>query len=363
MHLADFYKKENISIDSDDISKRQKSIDRYSKLLSEDKIKELILCYLGIDVIKNSTSLSGELHKDDAAFSSYNNERELSIISAFIIFSNHRTDNVLHLSVLTSSLNGMLETAVSPELILKLQHNFKEKSINERKNGLLEFSPYVYPIKKMPLISHEAKESIDGENETTEEELPVFIEMLRKSVEEQQFYFKEMYNNLNDCFLKMQQQHKFAKEESDILWWMMSCYSSIYNESMVDLDVDKAYISAAYDFANLITSSFGPTSALNIISRAALCGRTTENIQQRFGAIIEKTPDGMSNLFNEEKIKNNKNQFPVTYAIFRKDEFGSGEQWKTKYKSEMHVDTEIEIEIITFANLLFHEMLLSKLLP
>lgn len=361
MNLADFYKKENIHIVSEDIIKRQKSIDRYSKSLSTEKIKELILCYLGVDVIKNSEVLTAELHKDDAAFSSYSNEREISIIATYIIFSEHESDDVLHLSTLTSSLNGITIGSVAPELIDKLKKNLKTKSIKERNDALFELFPAIYPSKKLALIAP-PKESQEDDPKPTLEDIPNIIERLQKSIEEQQFYFKETYSILNDSLEKLQKQHQFSKEESNILWWLTNGHSNIFNAKMSDLEIEKSFISGAFELGNLITSTFGPSTALNIISRAALCGRSDSNTNSNFGSLVEKTADGISSSFNQDSIKTNKILFPVIYAMLKKDESGAGETWKIKYEKDMNIDTNIELNARDFSNLIYHEILLSKII-
>lgn len=354
--LADFYRNDKLSISEDDLSLRLASLAKLNRIFDEVLVCEILSSIFCLGKPSSDSKLVSLFKEDDITFSIVNNERELSVLSSFIVYKNHENDLRLHLSYLTCSLSGVLKSDSCSFLSTFLINSLPLINANLRRIECKEHKALVYPDQNYDGIS---LADDNDDSEITEFENSDIGEVLK----EQRHYFKKYTSELNNLLLSLNDEVKFLKEESNFFWWVMRSYSDSYGMSFRELTPTQIMLASAYELSVITKTILGPASLDKIILRASKMGLTeSDENDYTIGELVETcsndfTPDGEVSKI----IIRYPHLFPILFALYKKDEIGDELAWCKKYDLKNPIKSNVRIKPIDFSIGLYRELLLVKM--
>ena len=158
-----------------------------------------------------------------------------------------------------------------------------------------------------------------------------------------------------------------VEEESRMQWWVVGRTSDDLLRPFADLPPFEAAARAAKELASMISSQrpAGPFAAPALLERALETGEKARHDPKPFSAAIAGIPlEARRTLFsNKPSTTIAPGAFPIMLGAEYSIESGDEPDWQPRFKRIAHVDANVEITPVEFAQQLYREFLLWKLLP
>ncbi len=351
LSLADFYKSEKITISPSEISLRESIISKLPEIIDKDISYSLISSIYGIEV-SSDAKLVSLFKENDKSFSIMNNERELSVLSSFIVYKNYNTDIGLHLAYLTTSIIGTIKPDGCPFLSDFLIKQLTNSNLKIRQTRNNQSEKLNYPDNNFQGVT--LNSDVEDDSDAEEFELSDIGEVIK----EQRHYFQKFTAEVNGVIFNLRNEINHLKEESNLFWWVMRSYSDSYDRSFSELNTAQVMLASAKELASLTNSALGPASIDKIILRASSNAKLEKHMYS-FKELIELCP---ANFTPDEHlyqcITKQPLIFPILFALIKKDEIGSESMWVKKFDEKVANISSIDVEPLTFSVSLYRELTL-----
>ncbi len=353
--LADFYKIEKITITPEEISLRESIVSDLPKAVGDDIFYSIISSIYG-GKIPSDDKLVSLFKENDKSFSIMHNERELSVLSSFIVYKNHYTDVRLHLAYLTASLVGTIKPNNCSFLSDFLIKELTVSNLNIRQVKKIQSEKINYPDNSFQGFELNSDDDEDSDAEEFE------LSDIGVVVKEQRHYFQKFATEINDVIFNLRNEINYLTEESNFFWWIMRSYSDSYDKPFNELNAAQVMLASAKELANITNSLLGPASIEKIILRAS--NNTKLELEKKlysFKELIELCPSSFTpNDSQYQYIINRALIFPILFALIKKDEIGSELIWVKKFDEKVVNISNVETEVLTFSVSLYRELTLLR---
>ena len=140
----------------------------------------------------------------------------------------------------------------------------------------------------------------------------------------------------------MQKMQSAYEEDSQLLWWMMSDWSTTLNQPFKEIEKINGCLLVAYEAAYFVSNYPGPYAMEGVIRKVVnACKGRTQNIE--FTKLItEINPTLKKMIASKAKLFPSIEQLPITYAILCADNAADITEWYPKYCRTVSVDENIE---------------------
>lgn len=255
--FGEWYRKAKLQPRNEDLVARTKAIEAFTKKLDENKIAELIRCFVGV-ASKRQEVMEGftkELLSSDAAFPTENNGVEVQVLCgaalATILEQSSPIADSAALLLMSAVGQGFRKPPILPDVVALARAYLSERSGALRK---LDARRKQVLTKQEQLI--EAVKTAAGSNSAAQLQAP--LEAALKSL-------TEAINNVAGIAEQAAQALERADgvllEESNIIWWVFGEHSRDTGERFSELPPGFAAVIAGKELADLTRIVPGPKAA------------------------------------------------------------------------------------------------------
>jgi len=289
-------------------------IDAINKLLKERKTEfwlDLVRIYLDLPPRDSNTliKLNEKFVASDSNFSTENNANLIRCLaSAILCFklegANNKFSNLTSLATLNANFLGQYQTYDKIPAISYALSFYNTHSISTRELSYVDFE------ERLDALTKSVKGATAETNTTTINEAVLSI------IEE---------------LKKLSQANKSLAEESNVLWWLFSEYSSTSDNFFKNLNNSHLALIAAKELSGLTTFDNGFAAVEQILSKALNISQNVENISL-FDA-VSSIPEQLKKDIITELDSELNEMTPCLLAIKTSLEFKEGENWSNVYKN------------------------------
>ncbi len=153
------------------------------------------------------------------------------------------------------------------------------------------------------------------------------------------------------------------REESDILWWVLSEWSETSQKSFRNMSKGEAALLSAYELSNNVSFFLGPYASREVLTKMISLGKTEE--KECFSAVelIDQLDEKLSLSFEDCSITELQ---PLLFALDTKKnaaQKGKADEWQRYYELTCEKDLkELSLTAFDFGWQLYLEIELGKLL-
>lgn len=327
-NFNEWYIDVNIAPQEDQIEKRIECIVDYAKNVDANDVCKLVNLYYGIPINEDDLEKFASVFiKKDPRFSTrYTKELSLLAGATLLEISTENSDynSLAELLTLTTSFYKKPSSSRALNQIIK-QFNIDRIAIREK-----SFIDNTIPF------DHAYLETL-----VTTINKPSWDSALIKNLTEVLIEYTNYLSALNDQFNAMKKTQSVYKEDSQLLWWMMSDWSITLNKSLKEIEKVHGCLLVAYEAAYFVSNYPGPYAMEGIIKKAInACKGRMQNIE--FTSLISETDYNLKRIIKSKvKLFPFIEQLPITYAIICSDNTTDTNEWYPKYQRVISVDENI----------------------
>ncbi|MDE9475139.1 hypothetical protein KKJ12_20105 [Xenorhabdus bovienii] len=351
--FADRYSEAGLAPTSQTIISRQEPVNRIVANIKDGQILDLVAVYYG-SVEINLNWFRDEFAQEDASFSLVNNERETRILAALIL--GHLIDDENAIAILAVSVGrvrGLRSPPQSAWLMSDAEEALTRLSVATR-------VPEKITTKITPTVTPKLGEQITALSDTPDG--PTLIKLLGLIRTEAQNSAKVAAGQVTSALNEFDRQAKQMREESQMLWWLISGHSKTFERSFSTFGPQQAALVGAVDLGILTThSEFGPIAMPAMLERVITSAKKTKTQQSReLAAVVDSfTIEDLECLPVPTQLS--ARLAPVTLAIELARTMGIG-VWHSRFQTKTGLDASIQLEPGLLAEQLYREHLLGRLL-
>lgn len=308
------------------IDKRLECIHNYANEINAEDIVTLVRLYYGLSVENDKKEEFASIFSQKDPTFSVRYTEELALLAGAVLVeiaeNNFKLDSLAELLSLTTSF---YRKPVSTDRVLNaIVAQFDDDRIDIREGRLLK-QPKIFDKNLLaniePIISNSTWDSTAG---------PKLISVLNE--------FSQCISSLRTELINLQNIQSIYKEDSQLLWWIMSDWSNLLNCSLKQLDKSTCCLVLGYEAAKLISNYPGPYAMEGIIERlVGSCRGKTQSLELH--ELISKTDEKFKSLIiAEAKHVSLLEQLPIIKAIICADNTNDTSEWYPKYCRELSID-------------------------
>lgn len=318
-NFNEWYIDVNIAPQEGQIEKRVECIDDYARHVDANDVCNLVNLYYGLPIANEDLEeFASVFIKKDPSFS-MRYIKELSLLAGAVLLQistkNSKYDSLAELLTLTTSFyRKPSSTHRALDQIIK---QFNKDRINIRERS---FEDYISELDQT-----KSKEQIATINKTPWD--TAVAQNLTEVLTEYVTSLNAVTNRLNE----MQDMQSVYEEDSQLLWWMMSDWSTTLNQPLKEIDKIRGCLLVAYEAACFVSNYPGPYSMEGIIGRVVnTCKGRTQNTE--FTTLITAVDPQLKQIIKSKaKSFPSLEQLPITYAIICADNAADVNEWYPKY--------------------------------
>ncbi|MFQ0829074.1 GTPase-associated system all-helical protein GASH [Serratia fonticola] len=351
--FADRYAEAGLKPSSETITARQEPVKRIVANIKESQILDLVSVHYGSSDV-GLDWFRDEFAQEDASFSLVHNEREGQVLAALILAELIVSENAIAiLAVSVGSIRGLRISPQSSWLLNDAEEALMRLSVVERVAENVS-------TKITPTIATKLDDEIIELGQTNS--WPTLITILGKIRAEAQSSALTTAKQVARALTAFNHQAKLMREESQMLWWLISGYSKTFERSFAEFGPQQAALVGAMDLGTLTTQSqFGPISTPAMLERIIASAKKTKGQQARElvaaidGFVIEDLKCLEVPTHLPAKLA------PVTSAIELARTMGIS-RWHSQFQAVTGLEPSIQFDSISLAEQLYREYMLGKLL-
>ncbi|WP_151075704.1 GTPase-associated system all-helical protein GASH [Flintibacter sp. KGMB00164] len=312
------------------IEKRLECIADYAKSVDANDICNLVNLYYGLTTDKEDLeSFASVFIEKDPSFSSrYTKELSLLAGATLLEISTENIDYSSFAELLTLTTSFYKKPSSAPRALEQIIKRFNIDRIGIREKSFTDDTLDFDKANLKTVATTINKPSWDA---TSAQNL---IHVLGECVD----YLDVLCNRLNT----MQKMQSVYEEDSQLLWWMMSDWSTTLNQPLKEIEKINGCLLVAYEAACFVSNYPGPYAMEGVIRKVVnACKGRTQNIE--FTKLItEINPTLKKIIASKAKLFPAIEQLPITYAILCADNAADITEWYPKYCRTVSVDENIE---------------------
>lgn len=255
--FGEWYRRAKIEPRNEELIARSKAIEAFTKKVDQDKIAELVRCFVGLPprLEKPMEAFTRDLLSADAAFPTVDNHVEMQVLSgatlATILEQSSSNGDFAALLLVSAVAQGFRKTPIVPDIV-SIAHSY----LSERTSAVRKLGTRVkFPIFNVEEFAEAVTESA-ATNSAAQMQKPL-DSALRK--------LAEAINNLAATTERTAQYLERADgvslEESNIVWWVFGEHSRDLSVRFSELPSGFAAIIAGKELAELVRILPGPKAA------------------------------------------------------------------------------------------------------
>ena len=312
----------NIAPTGEIIENRKKAIKDYVAKITPDDICNLVQIYYGFSVEKEFLDdFADKFIEFDAGFSKRNREELILLAGATLAYIAETIvgqDSLVELLVLINrKYHTPASTTQIEETIVK---QFKKDSLNSREK-LFELDYEAYH-NSLSVFKERIEE--DADDNVTSELIDAIIKR-----------DKEIQNSLINSI-------KILKEDSQILWWLNSEWSTTYSEPWKKIDKARACLVLGKEVAEFVYKYPGPYTIEGVLYKA-LEKCKGQKAKKGLVEIIQNMDDGEKRKCIESLNKiSYENLLPLHAAIKCENGTTAAEQWVPKFNNDVLLNQNLK---------------------
>lgn len=357
MKLYDRYSEANITVNNDQYEARNATIEGFRGNLVEGHIIELAEYLFGLREVPTENWLPDSIRKHDPSFSVHSNAREIRLLSAQILENEVAAGSSLAgLVVLTGKVAGLRKCAETGSMPDRMEAELSKHSSNMR--------------------NMEVESLTNPESQGEDTKLSDLIETTKaaNSFANIHLSLDSIYKNSLaphpsllkhvDAITILSKKMDFMREESNLLWWHISEWSTLSGGLHTKLPHELAAVLLPFDAANIVLEAPSPVSLPALLQRALATRATklkaknsftiSEVIESLDVETLEKLPLPTEKLVSQ-------GLFPLIYALKLAKEFGTGGIWAKPFKENTGLDPNASISVYAVALQISRELDALKL--
>lgn len=328
-NFNEWYIDVNIAPQEGQIEKRVECIINYAQSVNAVDVCNLVNLYYGLPISDEySEKFSSVFIEKDPSFSTrYIEELSLLAGATLLEISSKNSEYNSLAEILTLTTSFYRKPSSTSRALDQITKQFNNDRINIRErsfgNEIIEFDQ----TKSEDLI---ANINITSWNSTIAQNLTAVLTE-----------YMTRLNTLTNQLNTMQDMQSVYKEDSQLLWWMMSNWSTTLNQPLKEIDKIRGCLIIAYEAACFISNYPGPYSMEGIIRRVIdACKGKVQSAE--FTTLITQVDPKLKQII---KLKAKSfpvlEQLPITYAILCADNATSINEWYPKYCRVVFEDESI----------------------
>ncbi len=346
--LADIYQGANISLQPETFTVRQQAITAMSASLTDEQSVTLTRFYFGLTVSETGSEwFRSEVAKTDSMFSLVQKEREAAVIAEAILWQATQNREEFPATVVASaSANGLRVPIVNVSHIDIFRTALKNMAVRERTSLSTDFVPL--PASTVTAAEISAATSLSAAGELYARG----IEELRRNAH---VALSGTQNVLSSVVSELQE----AREELDILSWLIGGWSRLLNRPFSDLPPGLAAVAVGVDLADLSKTIAGPHAAASLIRRALLPVKKARGGKTSVLALGNSAPaEDVKALNIKTSITAVSDLCPIFFALSKSAEVGHG-AWMTAFEQSTSMTVKAEMEFEHLALQAMHERMVT----
>lgn len=329
-NFNEWYIDVNIAPQEGQIEKRVECIVDYARNVDANDVCNLVNLYYGLPIAdEDLESFASVFIEKDPTFS-IRYKKELSLLAGATLLEisakNLNYNSLAELLTLTTSFyRKPSSTCRALEQITK-QFNIDRIAIREQSftDGFIDFDK-VNLKTVVTTINKPSWDATSAQNLTN-----VLAE------------YADCLYTLSDRLNTMQKMQSVYEEDSQLLWWMMSDWSTTLNQPLKEIEKINGCLLVAYEAACFVSNYPGPYAMEGVIRKVVnACKGKTQNVE--FTKLITEINHTLKKIITSKaKPFPIIEQLPITYAIFCADNAADITEWYPKYCRTVSVDENIE---------------------
>ncbi len=350
--FADRYAEAGLSPSSQTVLSRLEPANRIIYNIANDKIIELVSFYYG-DTNVDLHWLRDEFVKEDASFSLVNNERETLVLASLILSELIQNESrVTILAVSAGSVRGLRQPSQSIWLLKEAEEALARLSVTDR--NVKKIATKITPTSSPKNIDELT--ALSGTND-----FEALVTLLGKVRTEALSSTTATAKQITVLFDEFNRQASLAREESQMLWWLIGGYSRTFERSFANFTPSQTAIVSAVDLGTLTTSSIlGPIAIPAMLEKIIGSSKKTKGTPVReLAAVVDSFTIeelGMLDISNRLPAR----LTPITSSVLLAKAAGLG-AWHSRFNTETGLEASIQLEPIVLAEQLYREYLLGRL--
>lgn len=205
-------------------------------------------------------------------------------------------------------------------------------------------------------LEGEEDEEVEEETDATEEDRIDQLETALKTTEERLGDLRRKSRGLAFAL-------SVQREESNILWWMLTEWSETCQKSYRDMSAEEAALFSAFELSRNVRFSLGPYAAKEILAKMISLGKTNGKTPSSAAKLIDQLEDELQLSFEECQITELQ---PLLFALDAKRKVankGKAGEWRHYYDMTCEKDLEsLSLTAFDFGRQLYLEIELGRLL-
>jgi hypothetical protein len=335
--LADIYQGANITLQADIFALRRQSVTAMKDALTDEHSTVLARLYFGLQITDEDAEwFRSEVGKNDPMFSLVQNGREAAVLSESILWEAVQGGDAFAATVvLSAESSGLRAPVVNAQHIAAFRTTLNNMAVRER-------SSIQAKIKSLP------PSTITADQFAGAASLPAAAALYGQANDELRKTAQSAFTETQKILASTVDQLEEAREEVDILWWLIGGWSRRLDCPFNSLSPGTAAVAVGVDLADLSRGVEGPFAATSLIRRALLPLKKPRGGKISFASLGDalkeeefKSLDICSSLTNLGDL------CPVLTAASKSAEMGHG-AWFTSFEkiTGLQAKSDLDVEIL-----------------
>lgn len=337
-NLHEWYFDVEIILQGGQLEKRLLGIEKCVETLEKDKntgnviawIVSLVKLYYGIPANKEIINAFADFFSAEDSSFSVRHAQELALLAGATLVALADDSAYCEFTELLSlAVSFGRKPASTPGILDHIRIQFNANRIKLRENAEI-FSTKPFPTKQ---ITELEKANSEGNMETTEQ-ITEIIHILKA--------FQTSYSDLRKQVQQFGNTASIYKEESQLLWWILSDWSELLSCSLHTLKVKTACLVLGWEGAGMVENFPGPYAMEGVVQKQlGTCEDGTEDIAP---VTLSEVVANAATELRVDVIEACQNvsladMLPLCSALIRSDNTESVDEWYPKYCREVLCET------------------------
>lgn len=324
--FREWYLTVNIAPQEGQIKKRISAIEAFGKNINKIKVLNLIKLYYGGDLDKDSKAdfTNCFIATDETFLPKNENEIKMLAGATLVYLAENRTGIDSLVELFSIAINRFRSPSILEEIYQAILEQYFKDSVNLRDFELKPFEIEKSAIEEF--IKYTSENGLDSE---ASEKLCEALAVLQKG---QQSLVRRMKDN--------EEQTSIYREDSQILWWLMSEHCSTLDKSIKCLDKISACLLLGKEASDIIDNFPGPSAIQAVLNKMlGNCKGKSEQITiaQAISYLSEDCKEQLTSMANDFSFIE---LLPLTSAIIRSKNTVSIDEWYPKFKREILISDD-----------------------
>ena len=339
----DWYVDVCLSPQEGQIEKRIKCVEEFAENIKIEDILSLAKLYYGRQVEDvQRDRIAAVFSKIDATFSARYSE-ELALLAGCVLLeiaeNNPDYDSLAEQLVLSIYFCG--EPIATPEIKQAIQEQYDKDRIHLRESS----------VKKEEFVKENTVEELEehieenGWDDDADSKLLTVLQGLDAKV-----------NHLQEGLTKLKETQSIYREDSQLLWWMLSKWSNVLNCKLETIGKVEGCLMIGYETASLISNDPGPYSIEGVLKQMVDACLGEDSPVAIAELIMNKDQQFKGRIVAELKKSHLIEYLPLCNAIIRADNTEEIAEWYPKFKREcIKRDADINLRPSQYALQMYME--------